>query len=344
MGKSLLVAYLCWFTGGFVGLHHFYLCRDDHAFITFATFGGYFFLGLIRDLWRLPEYVKDANNDPHYLNWLHDQIKLHKKPPSSIVRQSGLMMIGNLMAYLVEYSIPVDLVSDQMILVLKFTLVPFAASLGVWMAGNVGRHRGDINKPLMAAYLASSVALVFNVKQFGSFSVLAAFLVFNRYSKEWRLKPKPKRSLMKRVALFILAIALYTSLWSSWLYFNCEIEDAETEKPIKCRVAVENFLKSSAYNNLAEAIWMLVEHVRHQGISGLWQEIMQEFDMTGRITALTTLGLSSDASQQEILAQYKKLSRELHPDRERDEAKKLEKHEKFIQVQEAFRKLKWRVE
>lgn len=327
-----------------MGLHHFYLGRDDHAFITFATFGGYFTLGLIRDLWRLPEYVRDANNDPQYLNWLHGQIKLHKRPPSSIVRQSGLMMVGNLMAYLVEYAIPKEYISEQTAMVLKFTLIPFASAYGVWLAGNVGRHQGAIEKPLIASYLAASVSLVFNITQFGSFSTLASFMVFNRSSKEWRMMPSRQKSLVRRVFIFIICIALYISLWSSWLYFNCEIEDPETEKPIKCRVAVENFFRSSAYTNFAEAIWILVEHVRHQGVSGLWKEIMQEFDMTGRNTALATLGLSEGASQPEILAQYKKLSRELHPDRERDETKKMEKHEKFIQVQEAFRILKSRIQ
>ena len=29
--------------------------------------GGYFGAGWFRDLWRIPEYVKDANNDPSYL-------------------------------------------------------------------------------------------------------------------------------------------------------------------------------------------------------------------------------------------------------------------------------------
>lgn len=301
-------------------------------------------MGLIRDLWRLPEYVKDANNDLEYLNQLHDSIKKNKKPPSSIVRQSGLMLMGNLLAYLVEYAIPKDILGENVELTLKFLLVPIGSAIGVWLTGNVGRHQGSLDKPMIAAYLAASPALLMQNVQFGSFSTLAAVIVFNRYSKEWRLKPKKTKSISRRTTTVLIGITLYLSLWLSGLYFNCTIEDPETQRPIKCRVALDNFFKSSAYANIAEATWMLYEHARHQGFSGLWQEMIQEFDVSGKSSALTTLGLDESATKEQILAQYKKLSREYHPDREKDELKKPDKHEKFIEVQEAYRLLKSRVE
>lgn len=337
-GKSLFRAYLCWLFGGVFGLHHFYLGRDKHAFITLSTFGGYFTLGLVRDLWRLPEYVKDANNDLEYLRWLHNQMKANERPPSSIVRQSGLMIMGNLFAYLVEYAIPKELLHDNVVMILKLLLIPFASALGVWLVGNVGRHQGSIKKPLIAAYLSTIPTIFFSIPH-GSFSTIAATIVFNKYSKHWRLQRPRHKSFIKRVAVLNICILLYLSLWSSWLYFGCTIEDPETREPIKCSVAFDNFINSPAYTNLSEAVWMLIEHVRHQGVIGLWKEIMQEFDVSGKGTALAVLGLKEDASPQEIIAKYKKLSVEYHPDREKDELKKVEKHEKFIQVQQAYKKL-----
>lgn len=336
--KSLFVAYLCWLFGGIFGLHHLYLGRDKHGFITFATLGGYFTLGLLRDLWRLPEYVQEANNDLEYLDKLHVQIKTNKKPPSSFARQSGLMMVGNLFAYLVDYAIPVELLNDHVVIFLKYLLIPLAAALGVWLTGNVGRHRGTIRYPLVASYLAALPSLFLKV-QVGSFSTLAAVIVFNKYSKKWRLQREQPKPIARRFLTLIFCVLLYLSLWSSWLYFNCTIEDEQTGENIKCRDAVQNFFKSSAYLNFTEAIWMLFEHARHQGFIGLWKEIMQEFDMTGRTSALATLGLSEDAEPSEIVAQYRKLSREYHPDKEKDESKKAEKHEKFIEVQQAYRLL-----
>lgn len=342
-GKSLLVAYLCWLAGGLIGLHHFYLGRDRHAFITFATFGGYFTLGLWRDLWRLPEYVRDANNDLDYIRWLHSQVKTHSRPPSSVVRQSGLMLMGNLFAYLVEYALPKELfpeheLSALILLLLRFLLIPFASAFGVWLTGNVGRHKGSLKKPLIAAYLAAIPSILMNIPH-ASFSTLAAMIVFNRYSKEWDLERRPKKSLRKRLPILLTCMTIYLALWSSWLYFSCTIEDPETLEPIKCRVAIENFFNSPAWTNLAEALWMLVEHVRHQGFIGLWKEIITEFDVSGKNNALSLLELDDDASPQEILAKYKKLSVKYHPDREKDPEKKAEMHEKFIQIQEAYRKL-----
>lgn len=336
--KSLFVAYLCWLFGGIFGLHHLYLGRDYHAFITLTTFGGYFTLGLIRDIWRLPEYVKDANSDLEYVEWLYSQIKTHPRPPSSIVRQSGLMIMGNLFAYLVEYAIPKEILSDTQVAIIKFSLIPFASALGVWLAGNVGRHKGSLGKPLLAAYIATTPSIFLDIP-LCSFSTLAATIVFNRYCKEWRLEKAAKKKFIKRAFIFIGCVSIYLLLWSSWLYFGCTIEDPETHEPIKCRVAYNNFINSPAYTNLSEAIWMLCEHVRHQGFIGLWKEMMQEFDVSGKVSALATLELKENATPEEILAQYKKLSREYHPDKEKDESKKAEKHEKFIQVQEAYRKL-----
>lgn len=333
--KSLLVAYLCWLTGGFFGLHHFYLGRDKHAFITFATLGGYFSLGLIRDLWRLPEYVREANNDPGYLDKLHLEIRTNKKPPSSFVRQSGLMMVGNLFAYLVDYAIPTELLNDNVSTCLKYLLIPFAAALGVWLTGNVGRHRGTIKYPLFASYLAALPSLFFKI-QIGSISTLAAVIIFNKYCKKWRLQREQPKSVVRRFSVLLLCMILYLIFWSSWLYFNCTIKDEDTGEEIRCRDAALNFFKSPAYTNLTEAVWMIVEHARHRGFIGLWKEIMQEFDMTGRSNAFATLGLPENASPSDIVAQYRKLSREYHPDKEKDESKKAEKHEKFIEVQQAY--------
>lgn len=336
--KSLFIAYLCWFFGGLFGLHHFYLGRDKHAFITFATFGGYFTLGLIRDLWRMPEYVKDANNDLEYLKKFYAQVHQHQRPPAGFARQSGLMIMGNILSFLVQYAIPRELLEDYGVFLLELILIPFASALGVWLVGNVGRHKGCLTKPLMAAYLVALPSLYFRF-QISTFSTLAAMVVFNRYAKEWRLRQERKKNVFYRIFVLSLCVALYLALWSSWLYFNCQIEDPDTKEPIKCRDAIENFFNSPAFTNLSEAVWILVEHTRHQGIAGLWREVMQEFDVSGKNSALSTLGLTEDASPQEILAQYKKLSREYHPDRERDQSMKAEKQERFIQVQEAYRKL-----
>lgn len=79
MAKSVLVAYVLWLVGGFFGLHHLYLRRDLHAFLTWSTLGGYFGIGLLRDLARIPEYVADCNEDEKFIRKFVQQLKENDK-------------------------------------------------------------------------------------------------------------------------------------------------------------------------------------------------------------------------------------------------------------------------
>ena len=90
---NIVVAYLCWFFGGLFGLHHFYLGRDKHAFVWYISLGG-FGMGWFRDLWRLPEYVFEANRDQRFLNEFAARRLHREKPPFNIVRFAGQIMIG----------------------------------------------------------------------------------------------------------------------------------------------------------------------------------------------------------------------------------------------------------
>ena len=70
MPKKLTVAYLMWFTGGFLGLHHLYLGRDVHFFVSFTS-AGWLGIGTLVDFSRIPRYVARSNHCPSYLDtWL----------------------------------------------------------------------------------------------------------------------------------------------------------------------------------------------------------------------------------------------------------------------------------
>jgi DnaJ family protein C protein 22 len=49
------------------GVHHFYLRRTSQCFLWWSSFGGLFFIGWIRDFFRLPDYVADFNEDQEQL-------------------------------------------------------------------------------------------------------------------------------------------------------------------------------------------------------------------------------------------------------------------------------------
>lgn len=90
---NIVIAYIFWLLGGPFGLHHFYLGRDRHALVWFISFGG-LALGWFRDLWRLPEYVYESNQDVRYLNEFRTRRRFRPKPPFSVVRFAGQLLIG----------------------------------------------------------------------------------------------------------------------------------------------------------------------------------------------------------------------------------------------------------
>jgi len=77
--KSKFWAYLLWLFGGFFGAHHVYLGRDDQAFIYISTFGGYIGFGWLRDIYRIPAYVADANDDPEFIEDFKRKVRTNRK-------------------------------------------------------------------------------------------------------------------------------------------------------------------------------------------------------------------------------------------------------------------------
>lgn len=139
---SLIIAYILWFFGGMLGVHHFYLRRDRHAFAMWMSAGGYFGLGWVRDMWRLPEYVKDANDDQQYLEKLAKQMRKNPKPPNGVVRHATTIMIADILGYLVIGALPKELILDYhlidvpLISVINALLAPIAVAIGLFVCFN----------------------------------------------------------------------------------------------------------------------------------------------------------------------------------------------------------------
>lgn len=77
--KSKIWAYLLWLFGGLFGAHHIYLGRDDQAFVYISTFGGYAGMGWLRDIYRIPAYVADANDDPAFVQNFKRKVRANRK-------------------------------------------------------------------------------------------------------------------------------------------------------------------------------------------------------------------------------------------------------------------------
>lgn len=131
MAKSLFMTYFLWLFGGWFGLHHFYLHRDRHAFVYWMTLGGYFGCGWLRDLWRIPEYVRDCNNDPEFIAQLGGEMRRNPKPPSNTVRHAATIIVADILGYLAVGAIPNELLPNPDIAkYLSALIAPLAIAIG----------------------------------------------------------------------------------------------------------------------------------------------------------------------------------------------------------------------
>ncbi|EDW46209.1 GM13353 [Drosophila sechellia] len=152
--KSVVIAYLCWLFGGIFGLHHLYLHRDRHAFIWWCTLGGYMGIGWMGELFLIPEYVRDANEDPKFVKMFVAKLQAYPKPPYSSKRFVGQVMIGHLFGQVCSMAIPETLVVGWDLSFLHWA-IPLFVSLGVWLVGNIWPGAGCmVGTALLAAYLA----------------------------------------------------------------------------------------------------------------------------------------------------------------------------------------------
>lgn len=314
MAKSLSLTYFFWLIGGWLGLHHFYLGRDRHAFLTWSTFCGFFGLGLLRDLIHIPSYVKEANQDAHYMSQLRLKMQKDRTPPYNVYRHIGQTIAGVVWGSALKLSIPEQNEELQWI----EYLVPFAIALGVYTTGNVGHIKGSYTWPLFGAF---TVFVAFS--DIGLVQVsLSSFVSSCVFKARWKgNKPAKTRSVVSRLSYLCVAAAIYSSLWLSFLHFNVRVTDSKGN-PVQ--FPVDDFklvLRQAAY------------HFFQQGLTE-----QRSADEEGR--ALKILGLSEDATPDEISSQRRKLAMKWHPDLYTDLSQKLEAEAKFAEINESYNKLR----
>lgn len=284
MGKSFFVTYLLWLTVGWLGIHHLYLGRDRQAFVWWMTLGGYFGLGWIRDLWRLPEYIRLANKDPRSVEQLKEKMRRHEKPPSSTVRSIGQVIVSDALGYMVLYALPLEYIPAELV-PLAALPVPLAVALGAHLVGNIGEQEGGLKMTLLGAYL--TYPLYFWSTHSVFWSSFSASYFFNNYSCSWRIKARPQKPLWRRILVFSMCCLLYTSLWASWLYFNCSIT-ANDGTQVKCRDSIRHFFGSPLWQDFKNVIQEMYNQVKYQGWGVLWRLLMEAIDPQGESNALKT--------------------------------------------------------
>ncbi|XP_045784946.1 dnaJ homolog subfamily C member 22 [Maniola jurtina] len=330
--KSVFRAYVLWIVGGIYGLHHFYLGRDFQAFVWWSTLGG--FGGWLADVVNLPRYVRDANEEPGHMQALVKKMRQCKKPPFSVNRFTGMLAVGYTWGCLMQSAVPNDEVWGINFKFLNL-LVPLAATLGVWAVGNIGREQGSLKWPLLAAYATYPIRYYYYDKSVWiTLMVLASSLVFDSYAKEWRRTPPKRRHVVKRLAVLAMCASLYLALWGSSLYFNDTFTDADGVR-IPVFEALQQLVYGEWWADVQQFLVDLYQFAQHHGWYEVWKQVVELCDPEDEQNAYKVLGVSPDASQQEITRRWRRLSRENHPDKAKLEDRRAAQ-EKFMEIQQAY--------
>ncbi|XP_022109609.1 dnaJ homolog subfamily C member 22-like [Acanthaster planci] len=334
MAKNLFVAYVLWLLFGWLGLHHFYLGRDRQAFIWWSTWGGIFGLGWFRDIWRLPSYVDYANKEPYYMSCLTEMIQVRKSPPFNPVRFIGQVCFGTFMGFLSTVAVSDEYHSENP--VLRCCLVPLAITIAVHTVGNIGWERTSFKWALLGACIP---ALWFP----GNPHFLVYMALLSSILSQWDRRFQPTENVRQkgfctRVLVLCLAGSLVISMWGSALYFNASVTTSDGET-IKFRDAVDHFFNSPFWRDFKETVKQLFSEWQERGWENMWTRFVAALDPEGEQNAYEVLGLSKNATKEEITKRYRELAREYHPDKNRN-GNQEEAAEKFMQIRAAYETLK----
>lgn len=331
--KSMFITYFLWLIGGIFGLHHFYLERDIQCFLCWCTLGGYFGFGWLRDIFYIPSYVRDANQEPKSVADLTQKLRTHKKPPFSTSRFTSMIAMGYLFGSLLSLATPEDNIAGYSVQWVKL-LIPFAISLGVWSVGNIGHEQGTLLWPLVGAYCICPFYINSDGDTVFTVMVIFSAVAFEYKSKQWRRRVTSKKGFFRRVSLLTVCGLIYLSLWGSYIYFNAKIKDADGEE-IPIHEALHHFFRSPWWMDLKKSLGDTWEFAKANGWSATWKLIVELSDPHGEQNAYKVLGLSSSANQTEINSVCRMLSVKWHPDKVKDPAEKQIAQEKFYEIQQA---------
>lgn len=282
--KSILTTYILWLFGGFFGLHHLYLERDFHAFAHWCTFGGYFGVGWVVDLFTIPNMVRDANEDPVFIQKFIETLKVNRKPPFSTYRFMAAICVSYLWGQVVMIAIPETIVYDIDFSFLHW-VIPLGIALGVWVVGNIGREKGCLWHSLIASYVSYlSRYFIFDDTWWMTLTVVVTALVFDSFSKQWMLQRPKRRRLVRRAVVMSMAILLYMSLWGSYFYFNGTITDSDGDE-VPVHEAIHNFLKSPWWTDLKQTLSDTWAFAQHNGWGEIWKQIIDSMDADGEQNA-----------------------------------------------------------
>lgn len=333
--KSILVTYILWLFGGVFGLHHLYLRRDRQAFVWWSTLGGYFCVGWLHDALNIPALVREANDDPKSLEEFFVKLQKYRKPPFSINRFLGSFLVSYVWGQILLMAIPTDELYGLNFMHLHW-FIPLMIALGVWTVGNIGREEGNLWPCFVVSYLVYFVRFwVYDETVWFSATVFCSALAFEVFSKKWRREKPRRRSVKARICYLLPAVLAFTLMLSACFYINVNVKNADGDD-VPLHEAVSNFFNSPMWTDLKQSLEETWKFAEHNGWYETWKQIIELMDVDGEKNAYKVLDISPTSTQSEVTARWRKLSRENHPDKVKDESLRRAAQERFMEIQQAY--------
>lgn len=340
MAKYTLVAYFLWLFLGWFGVHHFYLGRDNQAILWLTSCAGYFGFGWLRDFYRIPAYVKDANEEPTYMEFLAAEMRYNGKPRvyKNFLRMFGQVMFAMFYRMLIYMAIPEEYLELKLLL---FLVLPLGTAFGTYMVSNVGRLKSSVHYAVIGAYVGEFLFGVAHLACPEPNSLFASVvaMAFTTYGWEYdrRAHAAKQKKCSRRFATCLVIYLTFCSLVGSYFYFNATVVTQDGEK-IKVREAVGNFFRSPHWAKAKQSFWQLYEEYQHEGWEGVRRRLTVLSDLEGEERSLEIFNVTKEATMQEIKERYRVLVKQWHPDHHKDDKEYAQG--KFMEIQEAYETLK----
>lgn len=360
---NIVVAYILWLFGGIWGAHHWYLGRDNQAFLWATSLGG-FTLGWLRDFFKIPSYLAEEQLDSTTRKIQDTIIKCKPTPPLKWIRTLGQYLFGNYFGYITSGALAscyyVSKVATEELpplalhwMIAKTLLYCLGCSAAVSLTGDVGTfEKGSFWKTLKGGLFASAVCVALPDMRGTYWPIVITCIVCWNRSREW---DKRYQSESFRVAnihrgccrsgfkLFAKA-TIFGLLFTNWALFSVSV-DGQDGETIVLIDSLKNMLKSPAFKDFFASCKQVYDHIQSNGWENFFKEIMKHLDADGVGNSFSVLGLDSAKENEYNINDIKKVHRKLalkyHPDKQKGKTVKEMQaaEEKFREIQEAYEKL-----
>ncbi|XP_036446896.1 dnaJ homolog subfamily C member 22 isoform X1 [Colossoma macropomum] len=338
---KLIVAYALWAVGGPLGLHHLYLRRDSHALLWMLTLGG-FWVGWLREFFRIPAYVSEANQEAEKARRPSASL-----PSVGLVRFAGQICVG-------IYFGSVALISLNTLSFFYLIVLPLSVGAGVHLVSCVGQQTSDLQKTLTTCIITSSIFYGSKLSPLPISIAASVTAAQHRRFKPPRKAGSPSEPLVVRTPMDphragprLYRLSLAVLAFSAPLGYCIFLNTTATLYYISDCVAaiLDMFWFFPWLRGVVEYFLLLPYQILCTLTGGSYYEkswrkvleiLLNEYSKR-EIDAMKVLSVSEGATLEEITQSYRELVKLWHPDhnpKQQEEAQQM-----FIRIQEAYETL-----